>query len=264
MRELNLGGTRVLAIEDGFFAPEPSDLFPAWDWDAVDRTAVGADEAGRLRMPIGCFLIEGPAGLALVDTGGGPDELSPPPFTTGRLPDVLAGLGVAPGDIAVIVHSHLHFDHFYGDVDAAGDPAFPAATIFVHADELAWGRTQERTARWLPLVESGRVETVDGPVEVVPGLAVVETPGHTPGHLAVEVRGAQERALIVGDVTHHPIQLTHPGWGVRFDDDSAAADATRARVVTRLAGGDEIAVANHWPAWGRVVGGRGEWRLVPV
>ncbi len=262
--EMALGGARLVAIEDGHFTPEATYLFPRWDWSQVDHRAVGADAAGRLRIPIGCFLVDGPAGLVLIDSGGGPDEASPPPFTTGRLAGELGGLGVAPTDVAGIVHTHLHFDHFWGDLDAAGAAAFPNASIVLHADELAWGRGQERVAGWLRLEEEGRVRTVDGPGQVFPGIAAVEARGHTPGHLAFEVRGSDAVALVLGDVTHHPVQLDHPSWGVRFDADPPTADATRAAMFDRLTGGDEVLVANHWPSLGRVVTDDGRRRFVPV
>ncbi len=262
--ELGLGGVRLVAIEDGHFTPEATYLFPKWDWSQVDRAAAGADAAGRIRVPIGCFLVDGPAGPVLIDTGGGPDELSPPPFTTGKLPAGLARLGVAPADVAGIVHTHLHFDHFWGDLDPVGAAAFPNATIVLHADELAWGRGQERVAGWVRLVDEGRVRTVDGPDEAFPGIWAVEARGHTPGHLCFEVRGADAAALVLGDATHHPVQLDHPGWGARFDADPPAADATREALFDRLAGGDEVLAANHWPAWGRVVTDGGRRRFVPV
>ncbi len=263
-REMALGGVRLVAIEDGHFTPEATYLFPKWDWDRVDREEAGADAGGRIRVPIGCFLFEGPAGLVLIDSGGGPDELSPPPFTTGRLPAELARLGVAPADVTGIVHTHLHFDHFWGDLDPVGGAAFPNATIVLHADELGWGRGQERAARWLPLVDEGRVRTVDGPSEVFPGISAVETRGHTPGHLSFEVGGSGAAALVLGDVTHHPVQLDYPGWGARFDADPDRADATRAAMFERLAAGDEVLAANHWPSWGRVVVDQGRRRFVPV
>lgn len=254
--QLPLGALRLVAIEDGHFSPPAAYMFPKWDQSVIDAEAAGVTSEGSLHIPIGCYLVDGPAGPILIDSGGGPNELTPEPFTTGALPSELAKLGLDPGDIVAVIHSHLHFDHWGGDVDAQGEPAFPNAMLILSNAELEWGRNQNQVAaRFLPLVDAGRVQQVEGGDELFPGIRAVPSPGHTPGHLCVALDGGAEQALVIGDVAHHPAQLDHPDWGVRFDDDPDRADATRAAVFDRIVARDEILVGGHWPApgWGRVL-----------
>ncbi len=264
--QMDLGSVRVVALEDGFFTPEPDFMFPAWDWGALPEGAADLEPGGTLRIGLGCFLIDSGSRVVLVDSGGGPNEVSPDPFTTGRLPSELAAAGYEPPDVTGIIHTHLHFDHWGGDLDASGGPAFPGATIFLHRDELEWGRGQERVQPFLSLVAEGRVETVDGDVEVFPGIRTVATPGHTPGHLSIALDFGGAQALILGDVSHHPAQLRNPGWNVRFDVDQEQAAATRAGILDRLTDGSEILMGGHWPGpgWGRVVTRDGDRRFEPL
>ncbi len=265
MSQLPLGSARLVAIEDGFFDPPVDYMFPAWDAGQIDAEAAGVIADGLLHIPLGCFLIDGAAGPILVDSGGGPNDHSPEWFTTGALFEELARIGVAPADVVAVIHSHLHFDHWGGDVTAEGTSAFPNATLFLTAAELDWGRSQERVVeRFLPLGD--QIATLDGETELFPGITAVPSPGHTPGHLSVAVDGGDAQALILGDVSHHPLQLDQPAWGVRFDVDPEQADATRIATFDRIESRGEILAGGHWPGpgWGRVVTRDGRRRFEPI
>ncbi|WP_375430800.1 N-acyl homoserine lactonase family protein [uncultured Friedmanniella sp.] len=96
----------------------------------------------------------------------------------------LAPLGLQPGDLSLAVVSHFHWDHSGGiaTLAAAGVP------VAVHADELAWARSGAPfdagfDARdWT--APGTQWQTVDAETEVAPGVALLPTPGHTPGHLS--------------------------------------------------------------------------------
>lgn len=121
----------------------------------------------------------------------------------------------------------------------------------------------------LPVEEAGLLDLVDVPgdgLEVVPGVRLVPTPGHTPGHLAVELSSRGRRALITGDCIHHPVQLAHPGIGACVDIDPERSEATRRELLRSLADTDTLLLGTHFapPTAGRVLTHEGTYRLLPA
>lgn len=189
--------------------------------------------------------------MTLVDTGGG--SMTPPGGgRAGDLPAALAHLGVQPTDVAVVVHTHLHPDHTGGDVvDEA--PRFPNAVYVVHEQELAYWfdesypNRERGRAPFREIVDLGVYRTVKGAAEVAAHLEVMETFGHTPGHMSVVLSSGNERLLIGGDVSHSPLQAAHPEWSIAFDMDREEAAATRSRVFALLADSATTFAAGHYP-----------------
>lgn len=98
-----------------------------------------------------------------------------------------------------------------------------------------------------PLGEQGRVDLVAGAAPVDEHLTFVPSPGHTPGHVAIWIASQGERGIIIGDASHHPIQLTHPDWSPSFDTDPVLAALTRDRLFDEAAADGRIWLAGHWP-----------------
>ena len=178
-----MGHLDVQPLVDGYFTV-PDDFFGYADLSAHPEIL---DPDGRLRLPIGCFLVRSGERLVLIDAGVGPvhDEM----FDGGRLLDALAGIGVGSGDVDLVVCSHLHLDHCGWLIDRHSLPVFPSATLTVGAgdwryfveDEAGFMRRSIR-AGLLSLADAGRVDLLEGDAELAPGLSVRAAPGHTPGH----------------------------------------------------------------------------------
>jgi 4-pyridoxolactonase len=162
-----------------------------------------------VRHPVFAVLIEHPAGHILVDTGFDLAHVqSDLPFVEAR-PDLggpleaaLSRAGVNPGDVNFLIHTHLHFDH------VGGDRLVPDATVFVHRQELRQARVPESFER---LSYSDQrfcgpdtaVELIDVDSEVLPGVWMLETPGHSAGHCSVLLKGnAGGSLLLCGDATY--------------------------------------------------------------
>jgi N-acyl homoserine lactone hydrolase len=168
---------------------------------AVQRVDFGyfvrpAEETGtdRARVePCLGYLVDHPRGRLLFDTGMGahPEvDAHYRPRRTG-LREALAAVGALVADLSVAANCHLHFDH------CGGNPLLGPIPVFAQAAELdAALRTPHYT---LPeLIEPTRFETVTGEVEVLPGVFLMPTPGHTDGHQSLVVRRADGAVILAG------------------------------------------------------------------
>jgi glyoxylase-like metal-dependent hydrolase (beta-lactamase superfamily II) len=196
-------------------------------------------------IPVNVALVRTDETTLLVDTGAGP---KPRAFFAGgeaRLLDELDRLGVAPGDIDIVVHTHLHIDH----VGWSG--AFPNARYVVHDDDWKYFMNEESLAQRPHLREKllpVDVRRVTGETEIAPGVVVFPTPGHTPGHMSMR----SGSLVAVGDLVAHEAQLEDPDLVFVNDVDPDLAAVTRRRVLAELADEGSSVVAGHFPGVGRV------------
>jgi N-acyl homoserine lactone hydrolase len=157
--------------------------------------------------PVHGFVISYPGGAALVDTGvGGPQEVLNDWRVVNRTAaDALSDLGMTPADISLVINTHLHFDH------CGQNAVFRHAPIYVQRRELARAeRESPELCQWFGFMNA-RFELLDGDAEVLPGVAVIATPGHTEGHQCVVVHtGGNEADLLIGDAAYTPRQYTGP------------------------------------------------------
>lgn len=198
---------------------------------------IQADEKNRIPMGMRCLLIEHDDGLILIDTGSGNKENQKFHDIYGienaggegrtALEDGLAALGFTTDDISLVINTHLHFDHAGGNTwrNPAGEvlPSFPMARYVVQRGEMEYAtHTNERTAasyfppNWESIVAAGRFELLDGEREVVSGITVRPTPGHTPFHQSVILRSGGEVACFLADLipTQHHLPLP---WIMGYD-----------------------------------------------
>lgn len=259
---MRVGDTEITPLVDGTFTAPDGFFGPGSD---LSTHAELLDADGRLRLPIGCFLVRHAGRSVLVDAGVGP--VAPTGvFEGGHLLEELAAAGVSPQEIDTVVCSHLHLDHCGWLVDGEGEPLFPAATLWVgagdwhHFVDSERGDMRRRTRAGLrAMLDTGRVELVDGDTVVAPGVTAVAAPGHTPGHLCMVVSSGDERAILLGDAITCPVQLDETGWAAISDVDPALATATRERLWRELEAPATLGTGAHFPAlsFGRVLTGSG-------
>jgi N-acyl homoserine lactone hydrolase len=163
-----------------------------------------------LEWPVHGFVVTHPGGAVLVDTGvGGPQEwLDDWRVVNRSAAAALAGLDMTPGDIDLVINTHLHFDH------CGQNAVFPHAPAYVQRAELL--RAQRESPElydWFGFA-GARFELLDGDTEVLPGLSVIATPGHTVGHQCVVIRSADGSSdLLIGDAAYTPQVYSGPGDG---------------------------------------------------
>jgi N-acyl homoserine lactone hydrolase len=157
--------------------------------------------------PVHGFVVTHPGGAVLVDTGvGGPQEVLDDWRVVNRsVADALAGLGMTPADIGLVINTHLHFDH------CGQNAVFKHAACYVQRTELDRAqRESPELCDWFGFMNA-RWELLDGDAEVLPGLSVITTPGHTSGHQCVVVQSADGGPdLLIGDAAYTPNQYAGP------------------------------------------------------
>jgi len=222
---------------------------------------------GRAWLPIGCFLIRTGSRVVLVDAGMGPalrDDGDRRLLVGGQLLVGLRAVGVTPADIDTVICTHLHADHCGWLFDPAGRPTFPQAELWFGAGD--WRHFVADPSVWmfdhirygLQNADPGRLHLVGADTTIVPGVDVIMTPGHTPGHLSVIVSSGRHRALLLGDAIVCPLQLDEPSWRSIGDVDPDLAARVRERLYRELAAENTYGAGAHFPElrFGRVLLGQ--------
>jgi glyoxylase-like metal-dependent hydrolase (beta-lactamase superfamily II) len=204
-----------------------------------------ADSDERWVLPINCVLVRNAGTTLLIDTGVGPKPRAFMLEPEARLIDELARHGVAPEDVDVVVHTHLHVDH------VGWDGSFPNERCIVHEADWAFFMNDASLAQRPHLREKvlslDNVERVSGETEVLPGVLLLPTPGHTPGHMSVRA-GA---VVVLGDVVVHGLQVADPDVVYVSDHDPGQASATRRRFLGELADEEVDVIVSHFHGTGR-------------
>lgn len=251
---ITVGDIRLTYLPDGVIRTRPQALYGGAEPGLWEEHKDLLDADGFMVMSVGSVLISTESTHALVDLGYGPRavdvaELSggalEGSISGGRLPDSLAQQGLTPDDIDAVILTHLHDDHIgWLAAEAPDGPqaVFPRARHYLGRDEWAhWERESNREAHpAAPTVAQltvlrPRAVLVDDGDSPLPGVTVLATPGHTPGHLCVLVTSRGERCLITGDAIHNPLEFAHRELVFTGEADPVQARASRRRIHSELA-----------------------------
>lgn len=260
MATIDLGTIRVTYLPDGMSRTRPADQFVGGTeamWAAHPELL---DEDGWLVMGFGAYLLESAGRLALIDLGWGPSTLDLTAMsdgvvegdaTGGALIENLNARGVRPGDIDTVLFTHLHPDHI-GWVRTSAGTTFPHAVNVIAEPEWEYWRGPGTANDLGPAPEAmadfeAHLRTCTDGDFPFPGVILQLTPGHTPGHAAFVLTGAERRMIVVGDSLHCPLELYFPELDFANDVDPGQARLSCARIVEELSRPGTLVAAGHFP-----------------
>ncbi|MEM9248871.1 MAG: MBL fold metallo-hydrolase [Pseudomonadota bacterium] len=259
--ELRLGAAHLTTVSDGSLMLPGSFVFETMPQDTLAPIlAEYGLTAARLTPECNLALYRDGANTVLFDVGSGPDFMP----TAGKIIESLDALGLTPEDITHVVFTHAHPDHIWGLLDEFDDPLFYEATYMMgRAEWDYWWNPETVTTigearaafavgarRRMETIEDA-VVLIEGGEEILPGIAALSSPGHTPGHMAFEVRQGSDAALIVGDaIGNHHVAFRKPEWESGADQDAATAVRTRQMLFDRLVSEQMPIVGFHLPGGG--------------
>ncbi len=161
----------------------------------------------------------------------------------------LEAAGVAPGDVSIVVLTHMHGDHIGGLTGDDGSVTFANAryvTGQTEYDHWAEAGNEGFDAKVRPLAEN--MTFIGDGDSVVSGITGMNAFGHTPGHMAYMLDSGDKQLLLMADTANHYVwSLAYPEWEVRFDTDKAAAVETRKKVLGMVAADRIPLVGYHMP-----------------
>jgi len=273
----SVGDARVTIVSDGYFRLPTDGLGVNADRDEVQAflkrhflsPELGYSHTNHLFVEVGDAKV-------LVDVGSGNRFME----NTGQLMGNLEAAGIDPYEITHVVITHAHPDHIWGIRDGFDEAIIPDAEYLIgEAEHTYW--MQDGLVDRVPAEDQqfvlGAVNSinVDGAEwtlvqdghEVVPGLTMIDTPGHTPGHMSLRVDSGDQSLIALGDsMSHAYTNFAHPEWYNGFDADGDQTVATRKRLLD-MAAEDQIAILGYhfpFPGVGHVQRDGDQYRFVPA
>jgi len=275
--KFSIGEAKLTVISDGSFAVSTSNLATNADPEEIQAflTRHFLDNDNLVSHTNHVVIALGDA-VVLVDVGSGSRLFN----TTGRMLENLEKAGIDYDSITHVVLTHAHPDHIWGLRDDFDEAIFPDAQYFVGETEHSWWMTPDRinmVEETLQQLVAGAVnsfnaeylqlEQVQDGFEVAPGITMIDTPGHTVGHMSLRVESNGEQLMVLGDAIRNVyVNFERPEWVGNPDMDPDQTVATR-KALLDMAASDRIAVLGYhfpFPGVGQVITEGDAYRFIPA
>lgn len=271
---MRFGKFELISLTDGLMRLDGGAMFgvvPRVFWEKTNP----ADELNRITIGVNPLLIKNEECNILVDTGNG-DKFSEKLlkiYGIERGPTFLKSLstaGLRPEDINMVINTHLHFDHCGGNtfMDECGNikPTFPKARYLVQKIEWEDATNPNELTRasylpenFIPLMDAGVIELLDGEKEVYPGVTVMPTPGHNRGHQSVRIESNEKTAFYLGDMVPTAAHIPLP-YIMGYDLYPLELLEVKRRVLREAVEGRWLMIFEHDPKirMGYLIDGKGK------
>ena len=274
-----IGNFECMAINDGNFVYTSESFFINAPKKRMDQVLREHDiKSGEIITPWPGLFINTGKHKVLVDNGVGPGIVP----GAGKLLEKLKNEGIDAGDIDTVILTHGHPDHTGGNLDADGKPAFSNARYVMMKKEWEFWMSKPDFAH-LKLVDDlkqfillsaqknlppikDQLDLIDDGTEILPGIAAIAAPGHTPGHMALSISSGGKLLLHISDTVLYPIHMEQPDWYPAFDFEPGQANVTKRTLLDRAAAEKAMVFAFHFPfpCLGHVIKKGNAWQWQPV
>jgi glyoxylase-like metal-dependent hydrolase (beta-lactamase superfamily II) len=252
-----LGNLHLRVLSDGTYFQDAGAVFGIVPRVMWERLRISLNDRYQMALGLNSLLVQSQGKTILIETGVGEKErpLGQTQRPGGSLLDELRRIGVGPGDVDVVINTHLHADHCGWNTRREGEgyvPTFTRATYLVQRAEwdAAMAPNERTRATYLaenmqPIAESGQLSLIDDEHAVTDEVTIVATPGHSHGHASIVLRSGSESAVYIGDMVQHPVQLERTAWVSSFDIYPLEAMETKKQVVARAIAERQLVIAVH-------------------
>jgi glyoxylase-like metal-dependent hydrolase (beta-lactamase superfamily II) len=254
-----VGAAEVTALYDGIWE-KPHD--PAFIANAsVEEVKAAMVKAGLpadfVSIPFTVLVIKTGGKTIMCDSGTG-GQVQP---TAGKLAANMKAAGIDPAKIETILISHCHPDHIFGLMEKdTNKPVYPNAELIISDVEYKFW-TDPAVIDRLPEARKGlarriqavfptwkNIRQVEGEPEVAPGIRLVSSPGHTPGHRAFHLSSGSSQLMISNDTAYVPaLVVANPGWHGQYDQNATMAEESRRKLLDRVIADKIMICGYHFP-----------------
>jgi glyoxylase-like metal-dependent hydrolase (beta-lactamase superfamily II) len=271
MSVFKVGKATVTRIEETYLPIYPAaEIFPAFtaahlkehgSWLAphhYDR------QSGKIKLSVHSWLLQLDGRKILIDGCCGNHKSRPtrPAWNMLDTPwlDRLAAAGARPDEIDLVMCTHLHHDHVGWNTqlkDGRWQPTFAKARYVFSKPDFDYFQQMDRDPKTapaefgtfresvLPIVEAGRADLVGGPHRLNEFIEILPAPGHSPGHFVFKLDIGGSRAMLIGDVFHHLLQVYYPDWNFPKNSDAEEAKVSRRRILADAASSGALVFPGH-------------------
>lgn len=259
-----VGETTLTTIVESETPGIPVEMFfpeaTATDVGAAPWLPDGSADNGTIAFRVQAFVIEHAGKTIVVDPCVGNHKQRSLFFWNDlQLPwlERFGAAGFAPETVDIVIHTHLHEDHLGWDtqlVDGVWVPTFPNARHVYVGNELEWAEGDDRRQGHdpfadsiQPILDAGLAWEVTSSADLGDGVRLLPTPGHTPGHVAIEIETTAELLVVTGDLLHHPFQFARPDVAEVGDFEVGLARDTRHAFFETQADAGAMIAGTHFP-----------------
>ena len=271
MTIFNVGRATIARVEEVYGPTYPAThIFPELSPDILDLHAPWLAphhyeaETGLIKLSVHSWLLQIGGQKILIDACCGNQKNKPGrPFwhmmNTNYL-ERLAAAGARPDEVDLVMCTHLHHDHVGWNTqlrDGGWVPTFPNARYVFSKPDFEYYQKLDADPREgpaelgtfrecvLPVVEAGRADLVTGPHRLNDHLEIMPAPGHSAGHVVFWLDSGSERAVFIGDVFHHLLQVYYPDWNFPKNSDAEQARTSRRMVLEHCAATGALVLPGH-------------------